>query len=105
VRIDPTVRYRLGDRLLPLGDGIVAYMAENEPADRPEHVLDDLMVEFPGWRIWRSKDHRGKPVDYVATLRDERAGRVPTLIATTAVRLREELAEQRDLVAGAGASQ
>jgi hypothetical protein len=73
-------------------------MAENQHTDRPDQVVEDLMVEFPGWRIWRSKDHRGKPVDYVATLRDEQAGRVPTLIATTAWRLREELAEQRDLV-------
>jgi hypothetical protein len=39
----------------------------------------------------------GKPVDYVATLRDERAGRTPTLIATSAWRLREELAEERAL--------
>jgi hypothetical protein len=69
-----------------------------------DQVLDELQAEFPGWRIWRSKDHRRKPVDYVATLRDEQAGRVPTLIATTAWRLREELAEQRDLVQGAGTS-
>ncbi|MCW2938921.1 MAG: hypothetical protein JWN00_1906 [Actinomycetia bacterium] len=66
--------------------------------DDHDQALDELRDEFPGWRLWRSKDHRGKPVDYVATLRDEQAGRVPTLIATTAWRLREELAEQRDLV-------
>src|SRR5260370_9680026 len=66
--------------------------------DEADQALDDLAAEFPGWRLWRSKDHRGKPVDYVATLRDEQAGRVPTLIATTAWRLREELTEQRDLV-------
>lgn len=73
-------------------------MVHARSTDDHDQALDDLAAEFPGWRLWRSKDHRGKPVDYVATLRDEQAGRVPTLIATTAWRLREELAEQRALV-------
>ena len=63
----------------------------NAPAD--ERHLGALRADFPGWRIWRTRDG-DVPVCWVATLRDPAVGIEATVITETAEQLREQLVDQ-----------
>jgi hypothetical protein len=58
-----------------------------------ERDLDTLRADFPGWRIWRTRDG-DVLVCWVATLHDPAAGVAKTVITETAKKLREQLGDQ-----------
>jgi hypothetical protein len=64
-------------------------------ADVDEPALSRLREEFTGHRIWRARRSDGLPTDWVATLRDPRAGVDPTVICPDARSLREALVNEK----------
>jgi hypothetical protein len=72
----------------------MANETEQQLESHDEQALRQLRAEFPGHRIWRGVDHRGRAGDWVATLRDPAAGVYPTVICSTPTALRESLEEE-----------
>ncbi|MFD0850785.1 hypothetical protein ACFQ07_00910 [Actinomadura adrarensis] len=64
-------------------------------ANSDNQELIRLRADFPGHRIWRSIRYDGRYGDWVATLRDPKAGIDPTVIQGTAKDLRNALYTER----------
>ena len=72
----------------PARDGGAAGEQPHGAADA--QIPADLEHRFPGWRIWRTRDDRGRPAGWAAT-RTTADDVEPTLHATTAEGLAELL--------------
>lgn len=65
------------------------------PVDPADLALAQLRADYQGHRIWRSTRHDGLLGDWVATLRDPKAGIYPTVVHNSAEELRKALDVER----------
>jgi hypothetical protein len=56
-------------------------------------ATEQVEADFPGWRVWRSRDHRGQPASWYASRRHAARWAEPQSVAGDTEReLRAELA-------------
>ncbi|MDL4775748.1 hypothetical protein [Actinomadura xylanilytica] len=60
-----------------------------------DQALARLRADYPGHRIWRSVRGNGLLGDWCATLHDPAAGMDPTVIRSTAEKLRDALIKEK----------
>jgi hypothetical protein len=68
-------------------------MHASRPGAFTDTDIEKVEADFPGWRVWRSRDHRGEPASWYASRRHAAEWVEPQSVAgDTEAELRAELA-------------